>query len=120
AHLLLGQVALAARDAQCAIDHFQAADHPPQSLSEARHLLANSSNIEFWLGEGCAAACDAARAAYHWERASRQRGDFQQMQVRSVSEMTYWSAMALQRLGKGQESTSLFQHILTYAEMLDK
>ena len=120
AHLLLGQVALAARDAQCAIDHFQAADHPPQSLSEARHLLANSSNIEFWLGEGWAAACDAARAAYHWERASRQRGDFQQMQVRSVSEMTYWSAMALRRLGKEQESTLLFQHILAYAEALDR
>lgn len=120
AHLLLGRMALETGDAQTAIEHFQAADHPPQSLSEARHLLANSSNIEFWLGEAWSAAGDAARARQHWERAARQRGDFQQMQVRSVSEMTYWSAMALRRLGRDEDASSLFVHILSYAATLDK
>jgi tetratricopeptide (TPR) repeat protein len=120
AHLLLGRIALAAGDAHKAVDHFQSADHPPRSLSEARHLLANSSNIEFWLGEAWSAAGDAVRAAQHWERAARQRGDFQQMQVRSVSEMTYWSAVALRRLGNEEEANSMFEHVLAYAETLDE
>jgi hypothetical protein len=42
------------------------------------------------------------------------------MQVRSVSEMTYWSAMALSRLGRDAEATSLFAHILDYAAALEK
>jgi hypothetical protein len=120
AQLLLGRDALAAGNADRAIEHFEAADHPPQSLNEARHLLANSSNIEFWLGEAWAAAGNAERATLHWEIAEQQRGDFQQMQVRAVSEMTYWSAMALRRLGRDQEAASLFTDTLAYAEALEK
>ena len=120
AQLLLGREALAAGNADSAIEHFEAADHPPQSLNEARHLLANSSNIEFWLGEAWVAAGDAARATLHWQNAERQRGDFQQMQVRTVSEMTYWSAMALRRLGRKKEATSLFVSILDYATELKR
>ena len=120
AQLLLGREALAAGNAQSAIEHFEAADRPPRSLNEARHLLANSSNIEFWLGEGWSATGDAEQARLHWEKAERQRGDFQQMQVRSVSEMTYWSAMALRRLGRDEEAASMFAHILDYAAALEK
>jgi tetratricopeptide (TPR) repeat protein len=120
AQLLLGRDALDAGDARKAIGHFEEANNPPQSLSEARHLLANSSNIEFWLGEAWSAAGDANRAKLHWEKAERQHGDFQQMQVRAVSEMTYWSAMALRRLGRDKEATSLFMSILDYAGALEK
>ena len=120
AQLLLGRAMLASGDARGAIECFELADHPPQTLSEARHLLANSSNIEFWLGEAWSAAGDAARAVQHWERAERQRGDFQQMQVRSCSEMTYWSALALRRLGRDEEATALFAEIQAYGEALDR
>jgi tetratricopeptide (TPR) repeat protein len=119
AHLLLGRDALAAGNAHRAIEHFEAADHPPQSLNEARHLLANSSNIEFWLGEAWAAAGNAERAKLHWEKAERQRGDFEQMQVRAVSEMTYWSAMALYRLSRNEEAALLLRHMLAYAAALE-
>ncbi len=120
AQLQLGRALLTAGDFRGAIRCFEAADDPPQSLNEARHLLANSSNIQYWLGEGWAVAGDAARARTHWERAVRQRGDFQQMQVRGVSEMTYWSAMAMLRLGREGEAESLFSDILNYAEELEK
>ena len=120
AHLLLGRASLARGDEQKAIEHFEAASHPPQSLSEARHLLANSSNIEFWLGEAWAVARNSIRAKHHWECAARQRGDFQQMQVRSVSEMTYWSALALRRLGREQEASSLFADIEAFAAALEQ
>jgi tetratricopeptide (TPR) repeat protein len=120
AQLLLGRDALASGDARSALEHFEAADRPPRSLNEARHLLANSSNIEFWLGEASSAAGDAERAKMHWERAQRQRGDFQQMQVRANSEMTYWSAMALRRLGREDEAASVFARILDYAAAFEQ
>ncbi len=120
AQLLLGREALAAGDVPKAIEHFEAANCPPRNLNEARHLLANNSNIEFWLGEAWSAAGDAERAKMHWKKAERQRGDFQQMQVRAVSEMTFWSAMALRRLGRNEEAASLFVRILDYAAALEK
>jgi len=120
AQLLLGRALLARGEARGAIECFEAADHPPQSLNEARHLLANSSNIEFWLGEAWAAAGERGRAAQHWQRAERQRGDFQQMQVRTYSEMTCWSALALRRLRRTDEADELFAALLAYAETLDK
>jgi tetratricopeptide (TPR) repeat protein len=120
AQLLLGRAALARSDASVAIERFEAADRPPQTLNEARHLLANSSNIEFWLGEAWAAKGELDNAKRHWERAVRQRGDFQQMQVRHVSEMTYWSALAMRRLRREEEATSLFKEILNYAANLEK
>jgi tetratricopeptide (TPR) repeat protein len=120
AQMLLGCALLASGEARRAIECFEAADHPPQSLNEARHLLANSSNIEFWLGEAWTAAGEPGRAAQHWQRAERQRGDFQQMQVRTFSEMTYWSAVALRHLRRNDEADALFAAILAYAEALEK
>ena len=119
AQLLLGRSRLATGDVRGAITCFEAANHPPHSLNEARHLLANSSNIEYWLGEAWTAAGHPARAAQHWHRAERQRGDFQQMKVRTCSEMTYWSAMALRRLSREREAAALFTEILTFAQALD-
>jgi tetratricopeptide (TPR) repeat protein len=120
AQLLLGRALLATGEARRAIECFEAADHPPQSLNEARHLLANSSSIEFWLGEAWTAAGEPGRAVQHWQRAERQRGDFQQMQVQTFSEMTYWSGLALRRLGRNDEADALFAAILAYAEALEK
>ncbi len=48
--LALGRIALAEGDAAAALDHFQAAAAPPQNLGEARHLLANQSDVQYWLG----------------------------------------------------------------------
>ncbi len=53
-------------------------------------------------------------------RATQQRGDFQEMSVRSVSEMTFWSAMAFQCLGRKEEAAALFRSILEYAEQLER
>jgi hypothetical protein len=40
------------------------------------------------------------------------------MQVQPVSETTYWSALALRRLGLEDEARSLFEHIQDYAHVL--
>jgi tetratricopeptide (TPR) repeat protein len=120
AHLLLGERALAEGDAASACGSFAAILKPPPSLGEARHLLANQSDVWFWLGAGHARRGDREQAEACWMRATRQRGDFRAMSVRAVSEMTFWSAMACQCLGRNEEATALFQSILDYAEQLER
>jgi tetratricopeptide (TPR) repeat protein len=120
AHLLLGQRALAEGDAASACKSFEAILKPPPSLGEARHLLANQSDVWFWLGASHARNGDCQQAEVCWTRATRQRGDFQQMSVRAVSEMTFWSALACQCLGRKEEAASLLGNILEYAEQLER
>ncbi|WP_245818163.1 DUF5107 domain-containing protein [Granulicella rosea] len=108
AHVLLAQMALKENDFVASLEHLHAASNPPRQLSEAKHLLMNLSQIDYWLGETYARRGDAAQANASWSRAARQRGDFQQMQVQTVSEMTYWSALALRSLGREDEASELF------------
>ena len=120
ANLLIGQKALLANDPASAIRSFEAAWNVPQSLSEAKHLLMNLSMIDYWLGVAHAAGGKKEKAALHWERAAQQRGDFQQMQVQSISEMTYWRALALVSLGRTSEAQKIFEDIYTYSLGLEK
>jgi tetratricopeptide (TPR) repeat protein len=116
--LLLGQAKLDAGDPVAALDHFRAALEPPQNLSEARHLLASQNDIYYWLGAAHEALGENKEAASWWHRATRQRGDFQQMSVRRISDMTYWTAMAHLRLGSSQ--LALFREILEYSIELER
>jgi tetratricopeptide (TPR) repeat protein len=120
ANLLLGQRALVDKDESMAIRRFEAAWNPPHSISEAKHLLMNLSMIDYWLGVAYAANQDKSKAAFHWERAANHRGDFQQMQVHSVSDSTYWSAQALISLGRNEEARQMFQEIYDYSWSLER
>jgi len=120
ANLLLGQRALASGDAATARSYFQAILNPPENLSEVKHLLANQSDVWFWLGASCAADNRAQEAEECWRRAAQQRGDFQAMSVRTVSEMTFWSAMACRCLGNEQKAKEMFDAILDYSGELER
>jgi tetratricopeptide (TPR) repeat protein len=115
ARLLLGQEALDEGDPTGALVQLQAALRPPENLSEAKHLLANQSDLYYWIGEAYAASGDQVSAAAWWQRATRQRGDFQQMSVRQISMMTYWTAMAHLRLGAEHEAREVFQAIYDHS-----
>jgi tetratricopeptide (TPR) repeat protein len=119
-HLALGRKALAAGKAQEARDFFQAALTSPENLGEANHLIANQSDVYYLLGEAAEAAGDHAAAELYWGRASQHQGDFQEMSVKAFSEMTYYNAMALQRLGRVKEAEELLAALLAYAEALVK
>lgn len=120
AHILLAQRALQQDNANDALQHLSAASNPPVSLSEAKHLLMNMSMIDYWLGVAHAEAGNAEQAMEHFERAARTQGDFQQMQVQEVSDMTFWSAMALKRLGHASEAQALFNTIRQHAAELEQ
>jgi tetratricopeptide (TPR) repeat protein len=117
-HLALGRRALRAGDAPRAAAHFSAALTAPRNLGEARHFLANPSDIHYWAGRACAANGDAAAARAHWKAAAQSRGDFQAMSVRAYSEMTYYSALSLERLGRKVEARRLLRGLLEHARSL--
>jgi tetratricopeptide (TPR) repeat protein len=118
--LALGRAALARRDFAGAIGHFQSALTAPPNLGEAKHLLANQSDIHYWLGCARAAAGDTASARSHWLSAANFQGDFQEMRVRAFSEMTYYSALSLGKLGRKAAAKKLFTHLLAYARQLER
>jgi tetratricopeptide (TPR) repeat protein len=115
ANLLLGQKALAEKDPSAAIRRFEAAWNLPESIGEAKHLLMNLSMIDYWLGVAHAANRENAQAILRWERAAKHRGDFQQMQVYSISDTTYWSGQALVSLARSDEAKKVFQEIFDYS-----
>ncbi|MEO6004829.1 MAG: DUF5107 domain-containing protein [Opitutus sp.] len=117
-YLALGREALRHGDAATAVAHFEAALHPPENLGEARHLLANSADVFYWLGEASAALGRDDDAVRWWKRAAQARGDFQDMAVRTYSEMTYFSARSLTKLGRRAEASKLVRDLERYARKL--
>src|SRR5690606_2190829 len=97
-HLALGRKALAAGNAEGAREEFEGALRSPPNLGEAKYLLANQSDIFYWLGIAEAALENESAARSAWQAAADFRGDFQEMTVKPFSEMSYYSALALRRL----------------------
>ncbi|HEY0945635.1 MAG TPA: DUF5107 domain-containing protein [Opitutaceae bacterium] len=118
ARLVLGRTALARGDAAAARAQFEAALAPPENLGEVRHLLANQSDLHFELGCACAALGDRTAARQHWTTAATFRGDFQGMSVRAFSEMTYYSALAWEKLGQKKRAQRLLRDLGAYARTL--
>ena len=83
-------------------------------------MLANQSEICFWLGESFHSSGDGENARAWWLRAARQRCDFQQMSVQDVSEMTYWTGLALERLGNKDQAEALFARIYDHSVELER
>lgn len=118
-HLALGHKALMRKDFSGAYGHFEQALASPGNLGEAKHILANQSDIHYWLGVALEGLNDK-KAREHWLAAATFKGDFQEMSVRAFSEMTYYSALALDKLGQKTKAKKLFRELLVYAETLRK
>jgi tetratricopeptide (TPR) repeat protein len=117
-HLALGRQALDSCDAPAAQMHFETALKSPGNLGEAKHLLANQSDIHYWLGVALDRSGDKKAARAHWLKAATFKGDFQEMKVRAFSEMTYYSALALERLGRTASARKLLRDLLSHAKEL--
>lgn len=117
-HLALARRALQSGDPATALNHARAAAESPDNLGEAKHLLANQSDVLLVLGDVLAALGKTAEAQEAWTRASSYQGDFQAMSVRRFSEMTFFSAQALRRLGKKREAQLLFRDLRSHARDL--
>ena len=120
ANCSLGRDLLRQGKAAQALEYFQSALKPPETLGEARHPLANCSDIYFYLGQTYAALGQMAHARQWWRRAATTRGDFQQMAVTQYSEMTLYTILALRELGKMQAAEKLIRAVTTYAKKLER
>jgi len=120
AQLALGRAALVNGDFATARLHFEHALTSPRNLSEAKHLLANQSDIHYWLGCACADLGDDKSARHHWLAAANFKGDFQEMSVRAFSEMTYYSALSWEKLGRRGKAGKLLRDLLACARKLQK
>ncbi len=119
-HLALGRRLFAASDASGAKRHFIQALDLPENLGEARHLLANASDIWFWLGEVSFALGNRLEAKRWWKKAAEFKGDFQEMSVRPFSEMTFFSILSLGRLSRKVAARKLADGLLDYSRQIAK
>ena len=117
-YLALGRRALQQGKSGEARKLFEAALDAPENLGEAKHPLANQSDIHYWLGVALDAGGNSASACEFWERAAAQRGDFQLMRVTAFSELTFYNALALARLGRSEEANDLQRGLVECAESL--
>jgi tetratricopeptide (TPR) repeat protein len=120
ARLQLGKVLLERNEPQDALGQFLAALEIPSNLGEAKHLLANQSNIHYWVGEAFARGGQDAMARAWWLRAAQQKVDFEQMSVPNVSSITFWSGLALRSLGRSEEADVLFGRIFDYSIEIER
>jgi len=118
--LALGREALAQKDSVRAAGHFERVLAVPENLSEARHLLANQSDVHYWLGLAHAARRQNEKARQYWLAAANFKGDFQEMSVRTFSGMTLYSALSWKALGQRAKATGLMRGLLEYAIKLGK
>ena len=119
-HLALGRKALAGKDFEQARKYFERALEAPENLSEAVHILANYTDIYYWLGVAWEGLENKARAREQWKIAAAFKGDFQEMSVQTFSEKTFYSALALVKLGRKAEATKLLNSLLSHAKKLAK
>ncbi|MGH9586879.1 MAG: tetratricopeptide repeat protein, partial [Acidobacteriaceae bacterium] len=98
---------------------FQAALETPYNLGEARHLLANQSDVYYWAGIALEKQGKADEARKCWLRATRFKRDFQQMTVKNISDMTYWSALAHQCLGENDQAQALLRQVYEHSLELE-
>ena len=117
-HVAFGRRALQQGRAAEARRSFEDAFDAPENLGEAKHPLANQSDILYWLGVALDADGDSASAREAWERAAAHRGDFQLMRVTAFSELTFYNALALARLGRSEEANHLLRGVVEFAESL--
>ncbi|HEY3932922.1 MAG TPA: DUF5107 domain-containing protein [Verrucomicrobiae bacterium] len=120
AQLALGRAALANQNFAEAKKCFEFALTSPRNLGEAKHLLANQSDIHFWLGCALNDLNEKKSAREHWLAAANFKGDFKEMSVRAFSEMTYYSALSWEKLGQRAKAKKLFRSFLAYAQKLQK
>jgi tetratricopeptide (TPR) repeat protein len=119
-HLALGKAALARGEPAYARAHFRRALTTPPHLGEARHLLAKTADIHYWLGQACHALGDHQAACCHWTEAARVRGDFRKRRPGASSEWTYYSGLALRCLGRKAQARRVFRDLLEHVKALHK
>lgn len=114
-HVALARAALKQQHSEEAIEHLESALQSPANLGEAKHLLANQSDVHYWLGMAYESKGDLHSARRYWKLSAEKRGDFIGMAVQPFSEMTYYSILSLRKLGQPDEAKALAAGLAKHA-----
>ncbi|MCU1582385.1 MAG: Tetratricopeptide repeat protein [Microbacteriaceae bacterium] len=100
-----------------AVAALRAAIEVPGNLGEARHPLANYSDLLLALGDAASAADLDSEATIAWQSAADSAGDFTTMLTVPHSPMTYFSVLAALRLGDQDRARLLTVELREYVEV---
>ena len=116
AHLLLGKQALDRSDAEKALKWFESAMQTPDRLGEKYHLLQAKANVVYWQAMALKALGRADEAKTKFEAAASESGDFQSMEVKQFSVLSFYKALSLIELGDTETAKSVFESMIAYAD----
>ncbi|HUX71262.1 MAG TPA: DUF5107 domain-containing protein [Cellulomonadaceae bacterium] len=116
--LAMARTALADNHPTDAVEHIQAALHPPTTLGEGRHPLANCAHLLLALGDAHAAVGNGDAARDAWSTAATTAGDFLEMSAQPFSEMTYYSVLACRRLDDEHAAQRLLAGLEEFASSM--
>ena len=119
AHLALARQSLAVQDPNSAVEFILCAVNTPASLGEARHPLANSARLYLALGDAFATANRPVDAKTAWTTATLFEGDFLNMSTQIFSDQTWFTILALQRLGELDAATALAKELERFTHELE-
>jgi len=107
ARMALGQAALEAGRPEEALSHFEAAQDYPENLGEGKHPNAPDAHVHYFAGLAREALKDDDGAAACFQRAAKDQ--------RSLSAMTYYQALAMEKLGQQEAARQRLQELLDFA-----
>jgi len=117
AHLLRGRQRLQAGESASALADFEAAKAIPENLPTEREL-GRDAELAWWLGLGCEAAGNPAKARESWEQAakaqSRGRGR-REGSTSPLSAQVFYQASASRKLGKSSAAEDALRKLLEAA-----
>jgi tetratricopeptide (TPR) repeat protein len=107
AHFRLGRQGLKTGSAREALKHFEAARNYPENLGEAKHLLTLETHLDYFCGLALQELGRHKEALEHWDKAVQTDTGH--------SDMTFYKALALRRLGNDSQAVSLLNELLEFA-----
>ncbi len=113
AHALLGQAALKHGEAQKALEHFEAAQHYPANLGVGRAMHTVQGMLSYHKGLACEALGSLAEAKENYQKVLD--ADAEASVWQPYSWLTYYTALALQKLDRTAEAQTRLQGLLDFA-----
>ena len=120
AHIILGQRALREGRAKEALEHFDAILNIPGNLGEVWHPLQNQAHVHYHRGLCLKNLGQKEQAAKAFTLSSESEGDFMDMAVQEVSEISYYTAKSMEELGHKDESVELYEKMIACGERMLK
>lgn len=109
---------LTSDDPVAALTAVEAAIHPPRSLGEQRHPLANAALLHLVRGDLLARLGRAESAHQAWRQATARLDDFVDMRVQPISAVSFACVLAHQRLGDPETAERLVTRLARHCTEL--